>query len=230
MFQEAMSEGRPFEKIVVYNLSRISRDIRFLKKMEQKLLEHGVEIVPLCSARAKDELGGLANRIFDLFNAKRAEWASDAVRRSLRENAKQGYWTGGKPPYGFRTHETAIVKGRVKKKLTPVPGEAEVIHKMFDLLECSQRAAPMTAQEIAVWLNENDRPARGGSEWTEKMVLRVLRNPVLKGEYSYGNKTDPDDSILVRIPGIVSAGQFEKAQRILSDHAAFGEKPRGSTL
>jgi DNA invertase Pin-like site-specific DNA recombinase len=228
MLHEAMSTERSFEKIVVQNLSQISRDYRLLERMEQRLLENGVELVCPFKVSVKQGCDGLGTRLFNLFNEHRSDWQADAVRQSLRDNARQGHWTGGKPPYGFSTHTVGKVNGRVKKKLMPEAKESKVILKMFDLLECGDGEGPLSVKEIAIWLNRNGRLARGGKTWTTGMVFRLLQNRVLMGEYFYGKSTNPEGSILVQVPEIVSTERFEKAQKLLLDRATASEKSRGT--
>ena len=47
------------------------------------------------------------------------------VSRSMLENARQGFWNGSKPPFGYRTIAAEQRGNRTKKRLEIEPQEAE---------------------------------------------------------------------------------------------------------
>ncbi len=54
------------------------------------------------------------------------------VLRAMKENARQGYWNGARPPFGY---QALIVEKRAdatKKQLTIDPAEAAVVRRVFD--------------------------------------------------------------------------------------------------
>lgn len=99
------------------------------------LQKRGVEVASITQAGGKDEVGVLLRRLIMFSDEHSSREASKHVKRALRENAQQGFWCGGPAPYGFRTYVASEPDETVKKKLEPDPIEAEVVRKMFDLLE-----------------------------------------------------------------------------------------------
>ena len=64
--------------------------------------------------------------------------------RSMKENARQGFWNGSRPPLGYKTVEAELRGQRVKKKLAIDAVEAELVRLMFQLfLEGDNGSGPM---------------------------------------------------------------------------------------
>ena len=69
----------------------------------------------------------------------------------MKGNARQGFWNGAKPPFGYKTVEVERRGSRVKKRLEIDEVEAEQVRFIFNLVQ-----AGMTGQvglkQIANWL------------------------------------------------------------------------------
>lgn len=104
----------------------------------------------------------------------------------------------------------------MKKKLELVPTEAEIIRKIFDLLENGEaQSGPMGIKSITAWLNENGYRTRSGKNWTIGMVHRLLTNSVVKGDYVFGKNGGIETPIHIPVPEIIPAPRFDKVQKIL---------------
>jgi hypothetical protein len=55
------------------------------------------------------------------------------VLRSVKQNARQGYWNGARPPFGYTAVEVARCASRIDKKLAIDPIEAETVRLVFKL-------------------------------------------------------------------------------------------------
>lgn len=51
----------------------------------------------------------------------------------MKENARQGFWNGNKPPFGYDTIEAERRGDKAKKKLVINEAEATVVRHVFDL-------------------------------------------------------------------------------------------------
>lgn len=107
------------------------------------------------------------------------------VSEAMRQMARQGKWSGGRPPYGFR-----LAPGRRPKSEAPAleidPEQARVIDLMVGLY-LEQR---MGGLQIARELNRRGVANPGGRPWDDQKVRRILQNPIIAGLPAY-DRTRP---------------------------------------
>ena len=117
---------------------------------------------------------------------------SKLVTRGMKSAAEQGYWTGGRTPYGMvrvvldaegkpervlEDGERNAIKGR-KVVLAPGPVEkVRVVQTVFGL-----RLRGQGYGMIANHLNRRSIPSPENTLWKDSAVLRILRNPVYVGQ------------------------------------------------
>jgi len=226
----AKFDTKHFERIVVHSFSRFFRDEVEAEIVIRDLRKRGIEVVSMTQDVGHDEMGDLVRRFIMLFDEHSSRETSKHVRRTLRENAKQGFWCGGRPPYGFRTYDVEKRSKSVKKKLEVHPVEADVVLKMFDLLEQGDgKSGPMGVKRITSWLNENGFRTRGGKNWSIGAVHKVLSGSVAKGEFFFGKKAGAENPVLVPTPEIIPAHRFDMAQQMLRDRNPKKTPPRDTT-
>lgn len=230
MLEEAKYGEHRFDRIVVHSYSRYFRDEVEAELTIRALRKRGVEVISITQEVGHDEMGDLLRRFIMLFDEHSSRETSKHVKRSLRENARQGFWCGGPAPYGFRTYVASHRGETAKKKLEPDPIEAEIIRKMFDLLENGDgQSGPMGVKSITSWLNENGYRTRAGKNWTTGMVHRLLTSSAIKGEYLYGKKAGVETAVRVSVPEIIPAHRFDMAQKILRRRNPKKTPPRDTT-
>ena len=102
--------------------------------------------------------------IFDEYQSK--ENAKHVIR-TMKENARQGFWNGSQPPLGYRTYVAEQRGAKAKKKLAIDPVEAETIRLIFKLIsQGDEPPGPMGVKATASWLNEHGyRTRRGAPLW-----------------------------------------------------------------
>ena len=204
------------EKVVVHSSSRFARNEVEAELSIRALRRRGIEVASINQVVGHDGTRDLMRRVIMLFDEHSIRETSHHVKRSLRENARQGFWCGGTAPYGFRIVVASQPGETVKKKLELDPIEADVIRKMFDLLENGEgQSSPMGVKSITVWLNENGYRTRRGKNWSIVMVNRLLTNSVVKGDYIYGKRGGIETAIHVSVPEIIPAHRFDMAQKLL---------------
>jgi hypothetical protein len=108
------------------------------------------------------------------------------VLRSMKENARQGYWNGARPPFGYQAVEVERRGSRIKKRLVIDPVEAETVRLIFRLfLEGDGRSGPMGVKAIAVWLNTHGFRTRGGATWGFGSLHALLTHSVYAGRMPF---------------------------------------------
>jgi site-specific DNA recombinase len=128
------------------------------------------------------------------------------VRTAMAEQARQGRYLGGRPPYGYQLADAGphpnkahAAWGRRASCLEPDPHAAPVVTWMF-----AQRLAGHSAARIARALNEagipcpsaadpERNPHRPGTAWTLGAVTSVLGNPRYTGRQVWNRqRTDTE--------------------------------------
>lgn len=212
-----LTSGAPrCDRVVIHSHSRFARDEIEAKLSMHALREGGIEVTSITQEVSRDEMGDLLRRLRMHFKENASAMTSECLRRAYRNNAQQGFWYGGPAPYGFRTYVASEPGEAVKKKLKLVPVEADVVRKMFDLLEHGDGpSGPMGVKSITAWLNGNGYRTRRGKNWTIGMVQRLLTNSAVKGDYIFGKNAGIETAIHISVPEIIPAHRFDMAQKIL---------------
>jgi DNA invertase Pin-like site-specific DNA recombinase len=135
--------------------------------------------------------GELMLRIMQEFDHYGREKIRRESRRGMRENAEQGFRSGGTAPYGYtlerlpHPNPARAKLGETKSKLKPDPERAPVVQEIFALWE---QGYGVTA--IADRLNERGVPCPSATnprlnvrgDWAKSTVNSSLRNPAYVGK------------------------------------------------
>jgi site-specific DNA recombinase len=68
----------------------------------------------------------------------------------MKENARQGFWNGSQPPFGYRTFEAERRGEKVKRKLEIDPHEAEIVRMLFELHLRGAAGTPMGIRRLPI--------------------------------------------------------------------------------
>lgn len=190
MIADATASPPPFEAIVVYSLSRFFRETLGFALYERKLSRVGVKVVSITQQTGDDPAGEMARRIFTVFDEYQSKENSKHTQRAMRENARQGYWKGSHPPYGYRAIETQTIgnRGRKKRRLEIDAPEAEIVLKVYQLYLQGHHGAPLGMKAIATHLNQRGITMRG-KPWRIQKINQLLCDPVYTGCF-YFNRRD----------------------------------------
>ncbi len=233
MIQEACTKPAPFDAIIVHSLSRFFRDALEFGLYERQLGKYGVRLVSITQQTSDDPAGEMARRIFSLFDEYQSKENSKHTLRAMKENARQGYFNGSNPPYGYRVVSVELPgrKGN-KKRLEVDLGEAAIVNRIFDLYINGQKGRTLGMVQVCAYLNQQGI-SRRGKRWSKSTVADLLNNPVCIGEYYFNkrqakNRTAKaqDDWVLVKVPPIVDGSTFAKAQRLREYRSPENTPPR----
>ena len=163
MIERACDGENAFDVIVVHSFSRFFRDAFGLEFYVRKLAKHGVRLVSITQELGDDPAQVMMRQVIALFDEYQSKENAKHVLRSMKENARQGFWNGSRPPFGYTTIEVERRGARIKKKLAIDPVEAEQVRLIFRLfLEGDQGSGPMGIKAIVDWLNERGYTTRTG--------------------------------------------------------------------
>src|SRR3546814_11596142 len=81
-----------------------------------ELRKVGVELVSSTQDVTQDAGGEMFRRMLNIFDEHQSRENAKHVHRAMLENARQGFWNGSRPPFGYRV-EIAERRGSKDKKI-----------------------------------------------------------------------------------------------------------------
>lgn len=204
------------EYMVVWDSARFSRDQLGALLHKGRLEAAGVRLVyAAMNIDRSTEEGWLADSFQQIIDEAKSRATSRDTRRSMMQAAKEGYFMGGRVPYGY----TAVMAPNGKRRrLVPCEEEAAVVVQLFDL-----SARGVGAFAIAVMQNESGVSFRG-RPWNKNTVLGILKSEVYMGRVIYnrfdrkqGHQKRPEEWVRVQAhEPLVSQERFDQVQEGLA--------------
>ena len=233
MIAEATMDPPPFEAIIVHSQSRFFRDAIDFGLYERQLNKANVQLVSITQPTTSDPAGGMVRRLFSVFDEYQSKENGKHTLRAMNENARQGFFNGSRPPFGFRTVETERPGRRGKKKrIDHDPVEAAIVRKIFDLYLQGDAGEEFGHKAIAAHLNARSLSYRG-KPWTKTKVYQVLHHTACRGELVFNKtvhktkKTKPElEWISTSVEPIIDAETFAEARRRAAGRAPANVPPR----
>ena len=235
MIEEACSPDRPFDVVLVHSLSRFFRDAYAFEHYRRRLEKHGIEVVSVTQDFGDDPSAVMVRQILNVFDEYQSRENAKHVIRAMKENARQGFWNGALPPYGYRTVPVEVRGGAVKKKLAIEPSEAETVRQIYDLYGQGQGI-----RAIASILNGKGVRFRRGGNFNSSHVHQILTRTTDKGVHHFnkhvaktGQPKDPSEWVLLETPIIIEPELFDAIQDRLMQRRPANTPPRivnGPTL
>ena len=220
LIQDALQKPAPYDAIVVHSLSRFFRDPIQMGFYERKLKKNKVKLISITQQTSDDSQGEMMRLIISTFDEYQSKENGKHTSRAMKENARQGYHNGSKPPYGYEAVSTDVQgsHGRKKKKLAINELEADVVKLIYQLYLTGDQGKNMGVKQIAVYLNSSGILMRG-AYWRSQKVQSVISDSLYMGELYFnvydskaGEKRPPSEWIKTEIPPIVDSLQFEQVR------------------
>jgi hypothetical protein len=178
-----------------------------------------------------DPTGKMVGSIIVAFDAYQSRENGKHTARSMKENARQGFWNGSKPPFGYEPVEAERRGDKVKKKLAVYEPEAAIVRRVFAMylgLEGVQRGT----KSIASTLNGEGVRFRG-KPFSVSVVHRLLTRETYIGRHHFNvldaksRETRPrSEWVEISVPPIVDAHLFERTRLALADRNPKRTPPR----
>lgn len=167
---------------------------------------------------------------FGLFMSRREYKTINRRLQSGRvSSAKEGKYTGNKPPYGYLRDKLTGQKGYTLK---PHPDQAAVVKMIYDLYTSGTGISLIVRR-----LNDLAIPSATGRDWTVSSIRGILSNPVYMGKIRWNfrpqiKKMQAGEIVRERPrakeadwilsdglhPAIVDSEAYHQAQKILADN------------
>ena len=203
---EAVKDGA-VDVIVVYKLNRLFRNSYESQKYRKLFRKHGVKLMSVTQQIDEDTSSGrLTTNILSDIDQYQSETISDHVKSSMREMARQGYFTGGTVPYGY-TLEVLKHGSKIRKKYIEDKEEAQMVRDIFEFY-----ADGHSLRHIQAYLQEKEVKTRRGKDFGTTSLARMLANDFYIGTLRY--KTEGYDDVIMEnaVPAIVDMSIWHAVQ------------------
>ncbi|UCB56734.1 MAG: recombinase family protein [Candidatus Omnitrophota bacterium] len=189
-----------FQYVFVYDISRWGRfeNPKEAVYWEVEIEKAGKKLVFVSEGFKEDNIGTSITNFVK--SAEASEYLKNIRRQTTRGmiyNAKQGFWMGGRPPYGY---DRAIVEnGKIigvlpqgkqkgikdqKIKLVINKQQAKVIRIIYIMFA----KQGLSVRSIATYLNQSRYSPPRGRMWTKSALWRMLHNEVYIGMLVYNRE------------------------------------------
>jgi site-specific DNA recombinase len=241
LIDAASAKPSAFDVIVVHSFSRFFRDQFQLEFYVRKLIKNNVRLVSITQELGDDPMSNMIRQIMALFDEYQSKENGKHTLRAMKENARQGYWNGARPPIGYRIVAAEQRGQKTKKKLEIDPLHAETVRLIYRLaLQGDGESGPMGIKSITIHLNERGIRTRDGGRWGIASVHKVLTRTSYIGRHRFNKlnfktraPSSEDEIVEIAVPPIVTEEEFDTVQKILRSRSPQWTAPRlvsGPTL
>lgn len=205
-----VKEGK-VKSLIVYKLSRLFRNSLESAKYRELFRKHGVKLMSVTEVVNEDTSSGrFQTNIMASVDQYQSETISDHVKSSMREMARQGFYTGGIVTYGFDVKE--VPNGKKKRKVfVPHAIEADIVKRVFDMY-----VQGMSFGMIRDTLNNEGIRTRRGKLFTNTHISHIIKDDMYIGVYRYKTRGYDDIVIDDKVPAIVDKMVFILANERLN--------------
>ena len=178
MIAAAKATPRPFDVILVWKFSRFARNqeesIVYKSMLRTKC---GVEVISVSEPLVDGPFGSLIERIIEWMDEYYSIRLAGEVRRGMAEKAQRGGVVGS-PAYGYRVENGIFV---------PYEPEAAVVRTVFEACANGEKL-----QQLARRLNAMGVRTKSGKPIENRMIERILQNPVYIGKIRWSTEGKVD--------------------------------------
>ena len=239
MIERACDGEHAFDLIVVHSYSRFFREAFEQEFYLRKLAKHGVRVVSITQpvGDETEPVHAMMRKVIALFDEYQSKEIAKHVIRSMKENARQGFWNGATPPLGYKLIEAEKRGAKIKKKLAVDPVEAETVRLIFRLyLLGDGSSGALGVKEIVKWLNGRGYRTRRGRSFGVGPVHKLLTNTIYIGRWKFnqassktGERKAENEVVEIPVPTIIEPNTFEQVQRQLQARSPKRQAPRVTT-
>src|SRR6476661_5506196 len=188
MIERACDGEHAFGLIVVHSYSRFFREAFEQEFYLRKLAKHDVRVVSI-SQPVGDEsepVHAMMRKVIALFDEYQSKENAKHVIRSMKENARQGFWNGATVPLGYKLIEAEKRGAKIKRKLAIDPVEAEMVTLIFKLyLYGDGTSGALGIKEIVKWLNARGYRTRRNNSFGVGHIHKLLTNTIYIGRWKF---------------------------------------------
>ena len=220
-------EIKKYDALYSYRLDRLARSVKIVLDIYDLLESKNTALRSMTEAfDTSTPTGKFFMTLLASIAALERDTILERTQMGKERAAKQGRWTSGPPPFGYRIGED--------RRLVIYEEEAETVRLIFDLYNEGMRTVP-----IAEYLNARDIPTATTSKgtrnksigkWQAGHVSIIIRNTAYMGEYHTMRRSKKGKKgITIKTPAIVNREEFDQANKLLLKNADVARGAKGRT-
>ncbi len=220
MLTDIRTHRGEIDYVIVYNTSRISRDLQsFSTTIAPALLGNGVLLRSTQENIDETPYGRFIQNISIAFHQLDNNVKAETVKDNMKTVARQGWWQS-KAPYGFLPLKVPSGEKGTKARLSLTPDTAnDRAEKLTNVLNRFS-VGDLTVTGLVDYAGDIKlQPDSDSERFSFNQMNRILRNPLYAG-YVCGKRLTDDKMIKAQWDGLITMETYEKNQRILA-----GNKP-----
>ncbi|WP_415169450.1 recombinase family protein [Propionivibrio sp.] len=218
-FQEAIAfcEHYKVNFFIVWNTSRFARNKIDAANYKKQLRLGGTNVVYVSGdIDAQTDEGWLLESFFEIVDEHYSRVISKDTRRSMMKNAQDGFFNGGRIPFGYKT----VTDGK-RKRLAIDENEAPLVREIFN-----SYLAGAGCKELSLRFNAEGRLKRG-VRWNKNTLGLLLKSPVYAGFLVFNRvshvdrltRPRPEWVMTKSHPEIVTEEVFMTVQKLMANRA-----------
>ena len=219
MIEAGSAKPAPFDIVLVHSFSRFFRDHFELEFYVRKLAKNGIKLISITQEIGDDPMHVMMRQMMALFDEYQSKENGKHTLRAMKENARQGFWNGSRPPIGYRIVAAEQRGAKVKKKLEIDPLYADTVRLIYRLaLEGDGTSGPMGVKAIVTYLNAGRIFTRDGGRWGIGQLHRVLTRTTYIGHHEF-NRSSPKSGqkpagevVTAEVPPLIDQATFDAVQ------------------
>ena len=238
MIDAASSSDRPFDAVLVHSMSRFFRDQFQSEFYVRRLRRARVAVISITQPFEDNSTGNLIRSILGSFDEYQSRENAKHTLRAMQENARQAFWNGSTPPFGYRAVASEKRGMKLKKRLEIDSEEADIVRRIYDLA-LGREGVVVGIKAIVKRLNA-ERVRFRGKPFHIANVHRILSSETYAGTLYFnqrhartGDLKPREEWIAVPVPAIIERSDFDRLQAALADRNPRRVPPRvvsGPTL
>jgi site-specific DNA recombinase len=199
--REAVRDGLA-QAVVCHDPDRLSRKLAHLLLLTEEFEKAGVPLLFVNGAVDGTPEGKMFLSLRGAFAEFERLKLAERISRGRRQKAIEGYFVGGRAPFGYR------YEGRKQGKrgeLVVDPEQANIVRRIF-----AEAAQGRTLLAIARRLDEDEVPTVTGAKWSKDVVGGILRNSAYHGQAHYNRSTGCEPTTRRKV---AEAGRSKKTSK-----------------
>ncbi|MDI6220628.1 recombinase family protein [Clostridioides difficile] len=178
MIEDMKSKSSPIQAILVYNISRLSRNLSDIASIIKLLEEYNITLISIDdNINTSDIYGRSIAYMLGTFAELSRYNIVNTCRSGMEQRAKEGLWNGGKI-FGYVSN--------VDKELEIVPEQAKTIKEIFNLYVNKNWGY----KKITCHLNAYSYKTLNNGTWSIQSIKQIIDNPIYAGFIRWGQYID----------------------------------------